>query len=227
MTEMNITEMIREGYRNPAISQENHCQFNGKNAYYHKIIIIIVVVVVVIHIIIDAMCAKAVAERKPENKRQSVFPLVQSYRHSGYTSSEGFFILFLYIAHKKPPHKTLRVHSAGYTQCIHVSSRKLKLPKDTHTKKYKQLLPTHPFPKVELHIAVKRKNIYRVTNNDNRKKNRAHTHARARTHARTHSHTHNCCTVSTDTTRTISTMLTYLHAQKRMEECMCVWVIGV
>ena len=56
---------------------------------------------------------------------------------------------FLYIEHKKLPHKTLRVHSARYTQCIHVSSRKLKLPKDTHTKKYKQLLPTHPFPKVE------------------------------------------------------------------------------
>ena len=35
----------------------------------------------------------------------------------------------LYIAHKKLPHKTLRVHSARYTQCIHVSSRKLKLPK--------------------------------------------------------------------------------------------------
>ena len=82
----------------------------------------------------------------------------------------------LYIAHKNLPHKTLRVHSARYTQCIHVSSRKLKLPKDTHTKKYKQLLPTHHFPKVELYIAVKCKNIYRVTNNDNRKKNYTHTH---------------------------------------------------
>ncbi len=90
----------------------------------------------------------------------------------------------LYIAHKKLPHKTLRVHSARYTQCIHVSSRKLKLPKDTHTKRYKQLLPTHPFPKVELYIAVKCKNIYRVTNNDKKKlkKNHAHTH--------THTHTH-------------------------------------
>ena len=40
----------------------------------------------------------------------------------------------LYIAHKKKlPHKTLRVHSARYTQCIHVSSRKLKLPKDMHS----------------------------------------------------------------------------------------------
>ena len=50
----------------------------------------------------------------------------------------------LYRAHKNLPHKTLRVHSARYTQCIHVSSRKLKLPKDTHTKKYKQLLPPTP-----------------------------------------------------------------------------------
>ena len=66
----------------------------------------------------------------------------------------------------------MRVHSASYTQCIHVSSRKLKLPKDTHTKRYKQLLSTHPFPKVKLYIAVKCKNIYRVTNNDNRRKKR-------------------------------------------------------
>ena len=75
--------------------------------------------------------------------------------------------------------------TAPDTQCIHVSSRKLKLPKDTHTKRYKQLLPTHPFPKVELYIAVKCKNIYRVTNNDNRKnekKRESHTH--------THTHTH-------------------------------------
>ena len=71
----------------------------------------------------------------------------------------------LYTAHEKLPHKPLRVHSARYTQCLHVSSRKLKLPKDTY-KKYKQLLPTHPFPKMELYIAVKCKNIYRVTNND-------------------------------------------------------------
>ena len=62
----------------------------------------------------------------------------------------------LYITHKKIPHETLRVHSARYTQCIHVSSRKPKLPKDAHTKKYKHLLPTHPFPKVELYIAVYR-----------------------------------------------------------------------
>ena len=77
----------------------------------------------------------------------------------------------LYIAHKKLPHKTLHVHSARYTQCIHVSSRKLKLPKDTHTKRYKQLLPTHPFQNMGLYIAVKCKNIYRVTNNDNNNKN--------------------------------------------------------
>ena len=61
----------------------------------------------------------------------------------------------LHIAHKKLPHKTVCVHSARYTQCIHVNSCKLKLPKDTRTKKYKQLLPTHLFPKMELYIAVK------------------------------------------------------------------------
>ena len=82
----------------------------------------------------------------------------------------------LYIAHTKLPHKTLRVHSARYTQCIHVSSRKLKLPKDTYTKRYKQLLPPHPFPKVELYIAVKCKNIYRVTNNDKKEKKKRITH---------------------------------------------------
>ena len=35
----------------------------------------------------------------------------------------------LYIAYKKLPHETLRVHSSRYTQCIHVSSRKLKTTK--------------------------------------------------------------------------------------------------
>ena len=87
----------------------------------------------------------------------------------------------LYIMHKKLPHKTLRVHSTRYTPCMHVSSCKLKLPKVTHNKKYKQQLPTHPFPKVELYIAVKCKNKYSITNNDNRKKNHTHTH--------THTHT--------------------------------------
>ena len=43
----------------------------------------------------------------------------------------------VYIARKKLPHKTVRVHSARYTQCIHVSSGKLKLPKDIHTNKVK------------------------------------------------------------------------------------------
>ena len=50
----------------------------------------------------------------------------------------------LYIAHKKLPHKTLRVHSARYTQCIHVSSRKLKLPKYMHSYQKVQTAPTHP-----------------------------------------------------------------------------------
>ena len=35
---------------------------------------------------------------------------------------------------------------------------------------YKQPLPTHPFLKVQLYIVVKCRNIYRVTNNDYRKK---------------------------------------------------------
>ena len=48
---------------------------------------------------------------------------------------------------------------------------------------YKQLLPTHPFPKVELYIAVKCKNIYRVTNNYNRKKKK-----KKRRITRTHTH---------------------------------------
>ena len=34
----------------------------------------------------------------------------------------------LNMAHKKLPHKTLRVHSASYTQCMHAGSHKLKLP---------------------------------------------------------------------------------------------------
>ena len=40
------------------------------------------------------------------------------------------------MAHTKLPHKTSRVHSARYTRRIHASSRKLKLPKDTHTKEH-------------------------------------------------------------------------------------------
>ena len=51
----------------------------------------------------------------------------------------------LYIVHKKLPHKTLRVHSARYTQCIHVSSRKLKLPKDVHS------YPPTPFQSGTMH----------------------------------------------------------------------------
>ena len=66
----------------------------------------------------------------------------------------------LCIAHKKTSTQNLVCSQRQiHTVCIHVSSRKLKLPKDTHTKKYKQLLPTHPFPKVELYIAVKCKYI--------------------------------------------------------------------
>ena len=57
----------------------------------------------------------------------------------------------LYTAQKKLTHKTLCVHSARYTQCIHVSSHKLKLPKDIHAKKYKQPLHTQPFPTVQIY----------------------------------------------------------------------------
>ena len=49
----------------------------------------------------------------------------------------------LYIAHKKLPHKILRVHSARYTQCIHVSSCKLKLPKG---RSYQKLQTAHAHP---------------------------------------------------------------------------------
>ena len=93
----------------------------------------------------------------------------------------------LYIAHKKRPHKTLRVHSTRYTQCIHVTC---KLSQAKHYQrtlipvKYQQPIPTHPFPKVQLYIAVKCKNIHRVTNNDNRKK--THTHTHTHTHTLTH-----------------------------------------
>ena len=88
--------------------------------------------------------------------------------------------------HKKLPHKTLRVHSARYTQCIHVNSCKLKLPKDNLTKKYKQPLPTNQFPKVELYIAVKCKNIFRVTYNDNRKKEKKTPHKTVHVHSIRH-----------------------------------------
>ena len=37
----------------------------------------------------------------------------------------------------------MRVHRARYTECIHVSSHKLKLPKDIHTIKV-QTAPTYP-----------------------------------------------------------------------------------
>ena len=42
----------------------------------------------------------------------------------------------------KLPHKTLRVHSARYTQCIHVGSHRLNYPKTFIPVKYKQPLPT-------------------------------------------------------------------------------------
>ena len=48
---------------------------------------------------------------------------------------------------------------ARYTQCIHVSTHKLKLP-DIHANKVQT--PPQPPTQVELYIVVKCKNIYRV-----------------------------------------------------------------
>ena len=74
-------------------------------------------------------------------------------KKSMHVSNDELMNEILCIAHKKLPHKTLSVHSARYTQCITVSSRKLRT-KDAHTKKCKQLLPSHPSPKVELYIYI-------------------------------------------------------------------------
>ena len=97
-------------------------------------------------------------------QKETIYPCIGSWQELGGGGGDPQVAakrtmcvhIYIYIYRiKKNPHKTLRVHSARYTQCIHTSFRKLKLPKDTRTKKYKQLLPTHPFPKVELYIAVK------------------------------------------------------------------------
>ena len=63
----------------------------------------------------------------------------------------------LYIVHKQTSTQNL-----ACSQCqIHTEHTcKLSQAKNyqrtcTHTKRYKQLLPTHPFPKVELYIAVR------------------------------------------------------------------------
>ena len=72
----------------------------------------------------------------------------------------------IYIGHKKLPHRILRVHSTRYTQCIHVSYRKLKKNKKLNYQRtlipvrYKQPVSTHPFPKVQLYLVVKCRNIY-------------------------------------------------------------------
>ena len=95
----------------------------------------------------------------------------------------------LYIAHKKLSHKTLRVHSARYTQRIHVSSRKLKLPKDTHTKKY--TAPTHTHTHTNTHTHT-HKHTHTSTHTQAHTHMHTHTNMHARTHARmqTHTHTH-------------------------------------
>ena len=104
-----------------------------------------------------------------------------------------------YIAHKKLPHKTLRIHSTRYTHSIHETCKLSQAKTYRRTLiliKYTQPLCTHPFPKVQLYIVVKCSNIYRVTNGDNRKKETRtdacmHTHIRTCTHVHMHTHTHN------------------------------------
>ena len=49
----------------------------------------------------------------------------------------------IYITHKKLPYKTMHVHSIRYTQCIHLSSCKLKTTKG-HSYQKIQTAPTHP-----------------------------------------------------------------------------------
>ena len=66
----------------------------------------------------------------------------------------------LYIAHKKTSTQNL---ACSQRQIHTVHTCKLSQAKTT---KGHALIPTHPFPKVELCITVKCKNIYRVTNNE-------------------------------------------------------------
>ena len=109
-----------------------------------------------------------------------------------------------HIVHKKLPHKTLCVHSTRYTQCIHETFKLSQAKIYWRTLiliKYTQPLCTHPFPKVQLYMVVKCRNIYRVTNGDNRKKEtrtdacmhtyaHAHTCTHTLTHTQPHTHTH-------------------------------------
>ena len=81
----------------------------------------------------------------------------------------------LFIAHKKKTYKNL---ACSQRQIHTVHTCKLSQAKTT---KGHALIPTYPFPKVELYITVKYKNIYRVINNDNRKKE-SHTHTHTDTH---------------------------------------------
>ena len=62
--------------------------------------------------------------------------------------NEWLKIHIWHIKKKKLPHKTSCVHSTRYTQCIHVSSHKLKVPKDIHTNK-EQTSTTLPPPPPE------------------------------------------------------------------------------
>ena len=57
----------------------------------------------------------------------------------------------VYMGPRNFHQKTSRIHSARYTQCIHVGSHKLKLQKDIHTNKERATQTTRSLPKVRLY----------------------------------------------------------------------------
>ena len=89
--------------------------------------------------------------------------------------------IFFYTALKNQNKKPTQNLACSQRQIHTVHTCKLSLSQAKNYRrtlipmKHKQPLPTHPFPKVQLYIAVKCRDIYRVTNNDNRKKNHTHT----------------------------------------------------
>ena len=78
----------------------------------------------------------------------------------GHIASQWQNDIFIYGAYKFP-HNILRVHSARYTQCIHISSCKLKLSKDIHVKVQTAPThaPTHSHPKGQLYMTVRYPNV--------------------------------------------------------------------
>ena len=75
-------------------------------------------------------------------QRPCLAPWERRCKHAVVEGRNERMKMYIYRRKKKNPHKTLRVHSARYTQCVHVSSCKLKTSKDTHTNKV-QPAPTH------------------------------------------------------------------------------------